>query len=340
MVQTDMPSFWDNVPTPFFVQAPMLDGTDAAFRRVIAECGKPDVMWTEFVSADGLCHPLGRERLKRELYFLPIERPIVAQLFTSSPEKMEEASRLVRELGFDGIDINMGCPDKAVEKQGSGSALIQTPERAKEIIAAAKRGGEGLPVSVKTRIGYRANEIDRWIPQLLGSGIAALTVHLRTRNEMSKVDAHWELAHSVVELARGSGVKIIGNGDVMSLAEARARAEDTGVDGVMIGRGMFGHPWIFSDEPEPSFEKKMDIMLRHARYYEEMYGDTPTNKELFGGRQKSFLLMRKHMGAYVKGIAHATDLRAALTLSSSADEVAHVLARWKNGDFSEDKKGI
>ena len=324
-----MQSFWDDLPNPFFVSAPMLDGTDAAFRRVIAECGKPSVMWTEFVSADGLCHPEARERLKRELYFLPIERPIVAQLFTGNPEKMEEAARFIRMLGFDGIDINMGCPDKAVEKQGSGASLIQRPQQALEVIAAAMRGGDGLPVSVKTRTGYCAHEIEEWIPPLLASGISALTVHLRTRNEMSKVPAHWELAARVVEMAHGSGVKIIGNGDVLSLEEARQRAQETGVDGVMIGRGMFGHPWIFSDKPGPSFPQKMEIMLKHVRYYEDLYGDTETNRTLFGGRRKSFLMMRKHMGAYVKGVDHATDLRSALMATNSAENVEKVVFSWK-----------
>lgn len=335
-----MLNFWEKLPKPFFVSAPMLDGTDAAFRRVIAECGKPDVMWTEFVSADGLCHPQGRTRLTRELYFTEAERPIVAQLFTSSPEKIEEAARLIHELGFDGIDINMGCPDRAIEKQGSGSSLIQRPEQALAIIRAAQKGGKGLPVSVKTRTGYRQNEIERWIPQLLASGIAALTVHLRTRHEMSKVPAHWELAAKVVELARGSGVKIIGNGDVATLNEARSRAKETGVDGVMIGRGMFGCPWVFSDAPEPSLEEKLNIMLRHAQYYEELYGDTETNHTLFGGRKKSFLLMRKHMSAYVKGIAHATELRTSLMRANSAQDVKEAIEQWRNGNFAQAKKGL
>ena len=161
--------FWETLSKPFFVLAPMADVTDAAFRRVIAKYGKPDVTWTEFVSADGLAlaPEEGRQKLLKDLEYTDAERPIVAQFFTSRPENMEKAARLAAQLGFDGIDINMGCPDRSIEKQGSGAAHIKHPELAKEIIRAAMAGAGDLPVSVKTRLGYNKDELDTWLPHIL-----------------------------------------------------------------------------------------------------------------------------------------------------------------------------
>ncbi len=173
--------FWSKLKKPFFVLAPMADVSDAAFRRIITKYGKPDVLWTEFVSADGLCSP-GRKVLIRDLEFSRAEKPIVAQLFSSNPDKMREAAALCQKLGFDGIDINMGCPDRGIEKQGCGAAMIKDPKVAREIIRAAKEGAPKLPISVKTRIGYNKNEIATWVPELLKENIAALTIHCRTRN--------------------------------------------------------------------------------------------------------------------------------------------------------------
>ncbi len=153
------PGFWEKLKKPIMILAPMADVTDAAFRRLIAKYGKPDVMFTEFVSADGLCHPQGREKLLIDLSYTEGERPIIAQLFTGKPEKIREAAALVRELGFDGLDINMGCPDRKVEKQCAGAALMKDPKLARELIRAAREGAGGLPISVKTRIGYNKNDL-------------------------------------------------------------------------------------------------------------------------------------------------------------------------------------
>ena len=244
-----MKSFWDELKKPFFVMAPMADVTDSAYRRLIAEIGGPDVTWTEFVSADGLYHtremkkmPDAENPLMRDLQYSEIERPIIAQLFSSKPEMMEYAAKLCAELGFDGIDINMGCPDKSIEKQGCGAAMIKNPELAKEIVEAARRGAsrgkdDGIPVSVKTRIGYNKESIDEWISALLELRLPALTVHLRTRKEMSKVEAHWELMPRIIALRDEISPEtlIIGNGDVKSLEEARQKAKLSGADGIMLG---------------------------------------------------------------------------------------------------------
>ena len=193
---------------PLMVLAPMADVTDAAFRRIIAKYGKPDVMWTEFVSADGLFLG-GYDSLIRDLEFSETERPIVAQFFTSKPEMMKKAAELATKLGFDGIDINMGCPDKSIEKQCAGAAMIKDPKLAREVIRAAKEGSveaakisgrPPLPVSVKTRLGFNKNEIETWLPELLAEEPVVITIHARTRKEMSKVAAHWDQIKRAVEI--------------------------------------------------------------------------------------------------------------------------------------------
>ncbi len=238
----------------------MADVTDAAFRFIIAKYGKfirpdgttgggPDVIWTEFVSSDGLCSE-GREVLLHNLRFDKSERPIVAQFFGATPEHFYKCALLARELGFDGIDINMGCPEKNVVKQGAGAALIKNPALAKRIIAETKRGAGPLPVSVKTRIGFDAKEELLWIPALLEAEPACIIVHGRTKKEMSIPPADWEAIGRAAELAKNfsssSGrTLIMGNGDVIDLKDAAEKAARYGLDGVMIGRGIFGNPWFF-----------------------------------------------------------------------------------------------
>src|SRR3989338_3243464 len=267
--------FWAKLEKPIMALAPMADVTDAAFRLIIAKYSKwgghdigdgskaslpaeafrvggPDIMFTEFVSADGLCHPKGREKLLIDLSYTEVERPIVAQLFSGNPEKMFEAAKLVASLGFDGLDINMGCPDRKVEKQCAGAALMKNPELARAIIRAAKEGAPNLPVSVKTRIGYSKNELQTWLPELLAEKPAAVTIHCRTRKEMSDVPARWEhVAEAVAIRDRlGSKTLIFGNGDALNLEDARAKALASGADGVMLGRAIFGNPELFSNSRE------------------------------------------------------------------------------------------
>ncbi len=317
-------NFWKKVSKkrPFFVLAPMADVTDAAFRRIIAKYGKPAVMWTEFVSADGLCNDEGRKHLLVDLAYTEKERPIVAQLFTSSPEKMREAARLVAELGFDGLDINMGCPDKTIEKQGAGAALIKTPKIAREVIRAAKEGialaGKDIPVSVKTRLGWSKPEIETWIPELLSEDIAALTIHARTRKEMSLVPARWEFVKRAVELRNEMKLEtlIIGNGDVKDLKEAKARAKETGADGVMIGRGIFGNPWLFAGKT-PNIKEKLKVMVEHTKLFEKLLG-----------KKKNFAVMKKHFKAYVNGFDGAKELRVELMECENAADVGKTIKRF------------
>lgn len=301
------------------VLAPMADVTDIAFRTLLAKYGKPDVTWTEFVSADGLNSP-GREVLKRDLEFTDEERPIVAQLFTSTPENMKKAAALCRELGFDGIDINMGCPDKSIEKQGAGAAHIKDWKRAQEVIRAAQEGAGDLPVSVKTRMGYNKVEFMQWLPKILECGVPTLTVHLRTRKEMSLVDAHWERMPEIVKLVRDmtgpleeGGTIILGNGDIKSVTEGKKKAKETGANGVMVGRGIFGTPWFFDEEEfnkGKSIEERLKICVEHTKLYEEKLGDI-----------KSFAIMKKHYKAYVNGFDGAKELRMELMECKNAMEV-------------------
>lgn len=303
------------------VLAPMADVTDAAFRQIIAIYGKPDVTFTEFVSADGLMHPVARPRLLADLAYTAAERPIVAQLFTGRPAAMEGAAALVARLGFDGIDINMGCPDRGVEKQGAGAALIKTPVLARELIRAAKRGAESagrpLPVSVKTRLGYSRDELETWLPELLAEAPAVVTMHARTRAEMSKVPARWERVARAVEIRNALGARtlIMGNGDVQSVAEARERATTTGADGVMLGRAIFGNPWLFNFVVAPILRERLQVLLEHTKLFEK----------LFTGH-KSFAVMKKHFKAYVP---NNTDLRLKLMSANTAAEVEQIVAKTK-----------
>ncbi len=304
----------------------MADVTDMAFRCVIAKYGKPDVMWTEFVSADGLCHEKGREKLLKDLEYTESERPIVAQLFTAHPLKMEGAARLCQKLGFDGIDINMGCPDKSIEKQGAGAALIKSPKIAREIIRAAKRGAPNLPISVKTRTGYHKDELDKWIPELLEEGISALTVHARTRKEMSDVPARWDMIARAVEIRNKMGVDtlIIGNGDVKDLRDAREKAKQTGADGIMLGRAIFGNPFLFSNSQE--YENRNNTAVQ-IKYLKVMVEHTKLFEELLGG-VKSFAIMKKHYKAYVNGFDGAKELRTELMEAKDASEVESIVKRF------------
>ncbi len=299
----------------------MADVTDAAFRRLIAKYGKPDVTWTEFVSADGLAlaPEEGRQKLLRDLLYIEAERPIVAQFFTASPENMKKAAELARELGFDGVDINMGCPDKSIEKQGAGAAMMKNPALAREVIRAAKEGAGDLPVSVKTRIGFNKVELETWLPEILKEEPAVVTIHARTRKEMSKVPARWEFVRRAVEIRdeMQSKTLIFGNGDVVDLNDAREKVRETGCDGVMLGRAIFGNPWLFKDDHVPSLKEKLSVLIEHTELFEELLGDL-----------KNFAIMKKHFKAYINGFDGASDLRSHLMETATAYEVRQAIERF------------
>src|SRR3989338_7775972 len=319
-MKSEVNNFWQKLERPIMVLAPMADVTDVAFRRIIAKYGKPDVMWTEFISADGLALALeaGRKKFLKDLEYSEAERPIVAQFFTSSPEHMKGAAELVAKLGFDGIDINMGCPDRSVEKQGAGASLMKNVVLARELVRAAKEGAPNLPVSIKTRTGYNQPELEHWLSEILKEDVAMVTIHARTRKEMSKVPARWEFVRRAVEIRKASGSEtlIFGNGDVKDLKEARIRVEETGCDGVMLGRAIFGNPWLFT-ELEPSLEDRLQILVKHTKLFEELLSG-----------YKSFSIMKKHFKAYVTGFDGSGDLRSKLMNTNNAGEVEAIVSEF------------
>ncbi len=312
-----MQSFWNTAPLPLFVQAPMEDVTDAAFRALIARTAKPAVMFTEFTSADGLvlAPPAGQKVLFKKLLFSEVERPIVAQLFTAVPERMEAAARMAAELGFDGIDINMGCPVKEVVDTGCGAALIKNPALARELIRSAQK--PGLPVSVKTRIGYNTDELNTWLPELLAEDLAAITIHARTRKEMSDVPARWDTVARAVQLrdSLGSKTLILGNGDVKDITDARVKVAETKCDGVMLGRAIYGNPWLFAGRADaPTREEKIKALLQHLALFEELLGTT-TN----------YATMKKHFKAYISGWDGAKELRIRLMETENVAQARQIL---------------
>lgn len=336
-----MQNFWKKLKKPIFCLAPMADVTDCAFRQIIAKYSKhdkftqtgekqggPDVFWTEFVSADGLAHEKGKKKLLIDLLFSKNEHPIIAQLFGSNSENMKRAAILCEKLGFDGIDINMGCPDRSIEKQNSGAAMIKNFKLAAEIIEAAQEGARNLPISVKTRIGYSKNEIGTWILFLLKQNISALTIHLRTRKEMSNVPAHWELMKEIIEMRNkiNKNILIIGNGDVKDLEDARQKIKETGCDGIMFGRAIFGNPWLFSNcqgasltttmsrMPLDNIKEKLEVLIEHAKLFEKLLSQT-----------KSFNIMKKHFKAYVNDFPGAKELRAKLMETNNSKEVEKII---------------
>ena len=318
-----MKNFWDSLEKPILALAPMEDVTDAAFRHIIATYSKGQestyVTFTEFTSADGLVHAdeKGQNKLRAKLRYTEIQRPVVAQIFSATPKNMEYAASLARDLGFDGVDVNMGCPDRSVEKQGAGAALIQNPQLAQEIVAATKKGAKDIPVSVKTRIGYNENQLQEWLPVLLETKPAVVTLHARTRKEMSKVPAQWSAIARAVSIrdSLDSDSLILGNGDVESVTHATQLVKETGADGAMIGRAMFGNPWVMS-EHQPTKEEKLRVLVEHAELFEKEFSGI-----------KNFAVMRKHFGSYVEGFPGAKELRGELMKCENAKEVGKLLSK-------------
>lgn len=325
-----MNNFWKKLKKPFFVLAPMADVTDMAFRQIVLSCGRPDVFYTEFVSADGLCSEKGKPKLMPHLKFKNNERPIVAQFFGSNPDHFYKSARLAEELGFDGIDINMGCPDRKVLKQGGGASLILKPELAKEIIKAVKEGAESasasgrtaMPVSVKTRIGYDKIITAKWISNLIEAEPEAIIIHGRTMKEMSKVPAHWDEIGKGAELCRQAGITVVGNGDIMTHAEGVEKAGRYGLDGIMVGRGIFANPWFFNPSVDPAGatkEKKISLMLEHIKLFSELWGEG-----------KNFDTLKKFFKIYIHGWEGAKELRTELMKAGNKEDLLKIYLDLKD----------
>ena len=272
----------------------MEDVTDTVFRQIIAKCGKPDVFFTEFTNVEGMCSR-GKAKVGKRLIFTSIERPIVAQLWGMDPVKFSETAKLIKKLGFDGIDINMGCPEKSVVKKGSCAALINNPTLAREIILAVKKGAPDLPISVKTRIGVKEIQTEKWASFLLGLKLNTLIIHGRTAQEMSDCPVHWDEIAKVVKLRDLMKLKtlIIGNGDVKSRKEAFEKCRKYKLDGIMIGRGIIENLWVFNkktDQTQIPYQEKLKLLREHIMLFDKTWG-----------KSKNFSIMKKFYKIYLSG---------------------------------------
>lgn len=314
-------NFWQELPKPFFVLAPMEDVTDVVFRHVISQAGRPDVFFTEFTNTESYCHPEGIKSVRGRLLFTEDEQPMVAHIWGDKPEYFRQMSIGMAEMGFKGIDINMGCPVPNVATRGKGSGLILRPDAAAEIIEAAKAGG--LPVSVKTRLGY--SEIDEWkewLAHILRQDIANLSIHLRTRKEMSQGEAHWELIPEIKELRDRIAPQTLLtiNGDILDRQMGLELVEKYGVDGVMIGRGVFKNPFAFEKEPREHSSKEYLDLLRlqldlHDQYMEEL--------------PRPVTGLHRFFKIYVKGFRGAGELRNQLMNTKTTEEVRTLLESFE-----------
>ncbi|MGX0915214.1 tRNA dihydrouridine synthase [Staphylococcus hominis] len=310
-------NFWNELPRPFFILAPMEDVTDIVFRYVVSEAARPDVFFTEFTNTESFCHPEGIHSVRGRLTFSEDEQPMVAHIWGDKPEQFKEMSFGLADMGFKGIDLNMGCPVANVAKKGKGSGLILRPERAAEIIQAAKAGG--LPVSVKTRLGYyNIEEWKEWLRHVFKQDIANLSIHLRTRKEMSKVDAHWELIEAIKEMRDEVAPQTLLtiNGDIPDRQKGMELATKYGIDGVMIGRGIFHNPFAFEKDPREHTSKELlDLFRLHLELFEK-YSNEETQQ---------FKSLRRFFKIYVRGIRGASELRHQLMSTETVDEARALL---------------
>lgn len=309
-------SFWNNIPKPFFVLAPMEAVTDVVFRHIVAKAAPPDIYFTEFTNATSFCNPKGKHSTRGRLTFTPDEQPIVAQIWGSDPEHFAKMSRELKQMGFAGIDINMGCPDKSVIKTGSCSALIENPTLAAELIEAAKEGG--LPVSVKTRLGFKTIKTEAWTSFLLKQELAALTIHGRTQKEMSKVPAHWDEIGKVVSLRDTIAPKtlIIGNGDVENRQHGLKLIKQYQVDGIMIGRGVFHNPFAFEVAPRThSKEELIELLNLHLDLFDQAAIHEP----------RKFDPLKRFFKIYIRDFPGASELRHQLMQTKTTKEVRELI---------------
>ncbi len=326
-----MKNSWRKLPKPYFILAPMDDVTDTVFRRVVGGCAAPDMYFTEFVNVDGLQSP-GRPRLLNRLQFSASEQPLIAQIWGRTPENYYKTAKELadgtfaressglEDINYAGIDINMGCPDKAVVKNGCCVALVNDRPLAKEIIQATQEGAGGkLPVSVKTRLGF--NEVDySWPEFLLQQKLDVLSIHGRTRKQMSKVPADWGAIGAIRQLRDDMDIEthIVGNGDVMSREHGLALAQEHQLDGIMIGRGIFQDPFVFAEQSpwaEYSKQQKLDLYEKHVRLFQETWGTS--------GRH--IRVLNKFCKIYINEFPGAKEVRDMLMNAKDADELLHII---------------
>jgi tRNA-dihydrouridine synthase len=319
------------------VLAPMEEVTDTVFRRVLLELGRPDVMFTEFTSVEGL-QSRGRHAVSHRLLFDKKEKPLVAQIWGISPEHYRESARQIVEMGFDGVDINMGCPVKKIIAKGACSALIKNPQLAVEIIQAVREGVDGkIPVSVKTRIGFGEINTVEWITNILEHGRPdALTLHGRTVKQESKPPVHWDQ----IEIARKlrddilPACLIIANGDLHTIQDIRDKCNLYGLDGGMVGRGIFHNPWLFNEDinyENITVNMRLDALLLHLKLFDSTWGDK-THEDNTGSAwsAKNFVSLKRFFKIYIQGFDNAVDLRVKLMESKNVVEAMSMINEYKN----------
>lgn len=309
------------LPNPFFVLAPMDDVTDTVFRQIVAGCAPPDLYFTEFVNADGLQSP-GRPKLLKKLQFTAKERPLIAQIWGKQPENYYKTAQELVAMGFAGIDINMGCPVKAVVKNGCCSALINNQPLAVEIIKATQKGAAGkVPVSVKTRVGFNAVDLS-WPELLLKQNLNMLTIHGRTTKQQSAVPANWDLIGQVRQLRDKISPKtlVVGNGDVLSRAQGLELATKYKLDGIMVGRGIFSDPFVFAAEsPWPTFTKqqRIELFTKHVKLFAKTWQN----------QQRNIVTLNKFCKIYINGFDGAKELREELMTAKSSAQLLEAIKR-------------
>lgn len=313
-----MTNFWADLPKPFFILAPMEAVTDVVFRHVVASSARPDVFFTEFTNAASYCSPKGIDSTRGRLTFTDDEQPMVAQIWGNNPEQFEKIALGLKQQGFAGIDINMGCPEKSVVKNGAGIGLCRTPELASQLIKSAK--ASGLPVSVKTRLGdSRIDQWESWLTLLLNQDIANLTVHLRTRKEMSKVPAHYELIPEIKKLRDkiAPNTLLTINGDIIDRQHGEELVREYGVDGIMIGRGIFQNPFAFKAEKrEHSREELIALLNLHLDLHDQYSAQLEPRK---------FDPLKRFFKVYIRDFPGASELRDQLMHSKSTDEARLIM---------------
>lgn len=315
-------NFWKDLPKPFTTLAPLDGVTDVVFRQVITEIGKPDVLFTEFTMVQGLLSN-GRSRVEENLLFTPEQQPVVAQIWGLKPEHFYTVAKQLNEQKFAGIDLNMGCPDRTVTRDGACSGLIHNPTLAAEIIQATKEGAGQTPVSVKTRVGKGEIIIEEWIGFLLKQNIAALTVHLRTVAELSRVPAHWDLMPKIITLRDQIAPEtlIIGNGDITSAKDMEEKYKAYHCDGFMVGRGIFANPWIFNptiDMESVIITDRINLYLHHIALFEKQWGD-----------KKNFALLKKFAKTYISNFADSAAMREKLMETKTLEQLRDRLQTYQ-----------
>lgn len=320
-MNTKANNFWAELPKPFFILAPMEAVTDVVFRHVVDHAARPDIFFTEFTNTASYCSPQGTQSTRGRLAFTPDEHPMVAQIWGNNPDHFRQMAIGLAKQGYKGIDINTGCPDKAVVKQGSGSGLIGNYELTAALIAATKEAG--LPVSVKARLGaVKPDEFKEWLAFLFKQDIVNLTIHLRTRKEMSKVPAHYELIPEIKalrdEIAPQTLLTI--NGDIRDRAHGEELVRVYGVDGVMIGRGIFTNPYAFAHDARPrSRDELLNLLHLHLNLFDKYSAELEPRR---------FEPLKRFFKIYIRDFEGASDLRASLMETKSTADARAVLASF------------